>query len=234
MQSRIIYEDHDMIVCHKPAGIATQTASLGQKDIVSELKNYLSEQNSKTKGAPYLGLIHRLDQPVEGLLVFAKTTASAKELSEQITKHIIRKYYYAIVCGSMNPNEGTLVDWMIKDNKTNKSKIVAANVPGAKEAKLTYKVIAKKEELSLLDIELFSGRHHQIRLQMSHSGHPILGDNKYATVESECMNVDKKVNSAALCAYKLEFNHPRTKEKLKFTIEPDHTCFLEWKETCQG
>jgi 23S rRNA pseudouridine1911/1915/1917 synthase len=229
MLTRIVFEDKSIIVCYKPAGIATQTAMIGQKDMVSELKNYLSETNIKTKGEPYLGLIHRLDQPVEGLLVFAKEPEAAKELSEQMARHTAMKYYYALIYGKDIPNEATYVDEMVKDHKTNKSKIIESKTKDSKEAKLSYQIVERVADMAIADVKLYTGRHHQIRLQMAHAGFPILGDNKYGTPESIRISRERDVHTVALCAYKLEFRHPLSKEKLVFTIRPENKCFEIWK-----
>ena len=126
MKERILYEDKEILVCHKPAGIATQTRQTRQKDIVSELKNYLGNN-------PYLGIVHRLDQPVEGLLVFAKTPFAAKELSRQLTENTLNKQYYAVVLGKGFEKNTELTDYLIKDTKLNKSRIADAGEPGAKK-----------------------------------------------------------------------------------------------------
>ena len=144
----IIYEDKDIIICHKPAGIPTQSSRIGTKDMVSILKNHLIKnhliKNTAKKTAsrePYLAVIHRLDQPVEGLLVFAKTPAAAKELSRQLTASGFGKYYRAQALGIFEHNEGTLEDYLVKDGRTNTSRVCEENVPDAKYARLHYKVI---------------------------------------------------------------------------------------------
>lgn len=117
MKERILYEDKEILVCHKPAGVATQTGQIRQKDLVSEIKNYLGKN-------PYLGVVHRLDQPVEGLLVFAKTPFAAKELSRQLADNTLNKQYYAVVCGKGFEEDTELADYLVKDGKTNQSRKV--------------------------------------------------------------------------------------------------------------
>ncbi len=220
MKERILYEDKEILICHKPAGIATQTGRVGQKDMVSELKNYLG-------GNSYLGLVHRLDQPVEGLLVFAKTPFAAKELSRQLTADLLNKQYLAVVLGEGFPNTETLRDYLIKDNKTNTSRVAKAEEAGAKKAKLQVKTAAycKEEDIALLEIRLVTGRHHQIRVQLTNAGFPLLGDSKYGTEESKRRSKETGVDNVALCACRLEFLHPKTKKKLEFEIKPEGKIF---------
>ena len=139
----IIYEDKDIIVCHKPAGVPTQSSRIGTKDMVSILKNHLIKNTAKKTSSrePYLAVIHRLDQPVEGLLVFAKTPAAAKELSRQLTTSGFGKYYRAQALGIFEHSEGTLEDYLVKDGRANTSRVCEENVPDAKYARLHYKVI---------------------------------------------------------------------------------------------
>lgn len=232
----IIYEDEAVLVVYKPAGIATQTARLGQQDMVSELKNYLAKKPEyKGKGEPYLGVVHRLDQPVSGILVFAKTKQAAAELGRQISDGQMQKYYYAVICGRPAGEQGRLEDYLSKDAKTNLSSVVEESFPDAKKAVLEYKLIktlmvleenTEPEEISLIEIKLITGRHHQIRAQMSHSGMPLLGDNKYGSIYSKRLSQQTKCRNVALCAYKLEFYHPMTRKKSSFEKRPDGEIFL--------
>ena len=220
MKAEIVYEDKDILVCHKPAGLATQTGKVGQKDLVSELKNYLG-------GNSYLGLIHRLDQPVEGLLVFAKTAYAAKELNRQLADHILNKQYFAVVCGKGFLNETTLEDYLIKDNKTNMSRIAGEKESSAKRAELLAKTadFDVAHNIALIEITLLTGRHHQIRVQMANAGFPLLGDAKYGTEESVAKSRELEVRNVALCATKLAFIHPKTKKKMEFQINPKGKIF---------
>lgn len=220
MKAKIIYEDNEILVCHKPAGLAAQTGRVGQKDLVSELKNYLG-------GNSYLGVIHRLDQPVEGLLVFAKTVYAAKELSRQLTGHMLNKQYVAVVSGKGFSAVTKLEDYLVKDTKTNTSRIAGEKENGAKRAELLVKTAAfdKMQNIALLEITLLTGRHHQIRVQMANAGFPLLGDAKYGTTESGAKSMELGVRNVALCAVGLTFVHPKTKNKMEFKIEPEGNIF---------
>lgn len=230
MQKNIVFEDKQVIVVYKPAGIATQTARVGQQDMVSELKNYLAgKPEHKGKGEPYLGVVHRLDQPVSGLLVFAKTRRAAAELGRQITNGQIRKVYYAVILGSPEEEQGRLEDYLYKEAKTNQTLVVKEGFPGAKKAVLNYRLIKKLmmlgedmegEEVSLLEIELITGRHHQIRAQMAHAGMPILGDSRYGSEKSRDLSRQAGLRSVALSACRLTFLHPETGESLTFERIP--------------
>lgn len=245
MQKNIIYEDDHIIAAYKPAGIATQTARLGQQDMVSELKNYLAQKpENKGKGEPYLGLIHRLDQPVAGILVFAKNKKAAAELSRQVTNGKMQKYYYAVVLGSPREKEGRLENYLYKDGKTNRSLIVKEDFPGARKAVLEYHVLTtlavfeengveKKRsvytgsgEVSLIEIRLITGRHHQIRAQFSYAGYPLLGDGKYGNEKSKLLSQQAGCKNTALCAYKLAFIHPLSQKKMVFERQPEDKIFL--------
>lgn len=233
MKKYIVYEDRDILVAYKPAGIATQTARLGQQDMVSELKNYLSGQPQyRGKGEPYLGLVHRLDQPVAGILVFGKTKEAAASLSRQIAEGKLHKYYYAVIYGRPEKEKGTLCDYLYKDGKTNMSRIVAEDFPQAKEARLSYRCVntlmalEMQEEISLMEIELFTGRHHQIRVQMAHAGMPLLGDSKYGSEEDKEFSRQIGVKNVALCAFRLQFIHPATGKNVKFERMPEEEIFL--------
>lgn len=230
-KNRILYEDNDIIVCHKPAGIATQTARVGQADMVSEIANYLA---ITAKGRPYVGVVHRLDQPVEGVLVFAKNRQAATQLGQQIQDHRMEKYYYAVVCGQDFKPCGELTDYLLKDGKTNTSRVVPPEVKDAKKAVLDYKIMAEQicEEtdetalrVALVEIRLHTGRHHQIRVQMSHAGMNLLGDYKYADAETVKMSEHMHIKEIALCAYRLLFLHPKTGKKLQFEIKPEGKAF---------
>ena len=212
MNLQILHEDESLIVCYKPAGVATQTAKLGQQDMVSLLKNYLH--------GGYVAVVHRLDQPVEGVLVFAKTPYAAKELSKGMQDKQFGKFYKAVLWGMPKKNQATLEDYLVKDGRTNTSRVVNVQEKEAKKAVLSYEVIKTGEddgkEISLVKVRLETGRHHQIRVQMANMGCPIWGDSKYNTFPIQ----DRRFRQIALCAYRLEFTHPKTKEKMEFEIEP--------------
>lgn len=244
MRSRVLYEDREVIVIYKPAGIATQTARVGQQDVVSELKNYLSASPLVGKKiTPYLGVVHRLDQPVEGLLVFAKTKLAAAHLQEQLKEHELSKDYYAAVCGQPSPEEGTLVDYLAKDSGSSQAVVVPATHPEGRRAMLEYQVAETRQvqigaftdaqmdedmtefPVSLVDIRLRTGRFHQIRAQMAHRDWPLLGDRKYGSATSEMLSRALQVPSVALCAYHLEFIHPVSGKRLEYTVSPENKVF---------
>lgn len=212
-----------MMVIHKPAGLATQTDKLGQADVVSELKNHLHQTSQNT----YLGVIHRLDQPVEGLLAFAKTPAAAKELTKQLQTGVLQKYYRALIPAlgegaSPVSAQGRLTDYLIKDSRTNTSRVVPKETQGAKKAELSWKLVKTIEleevHFSLVEIELYTGRHHQIRVQMSHAGMPLLGDSKYGTGESEEISAKLGLKQTALLACRLDLIQPDSRERLCFAL----------------
>ena len=200
----ILYEDNHLLVVEKPINVLVQSDISGDEDLLSILKKYIKEKYNKP-GNVYLGLVHRLDRPVGGVMVFAKTSKAAKRISSQIVSHELKKSYYAVVCGELKV-DGTLKDKIMKDNKLNKSFIS----PLGKEAELSYKVMGFNSGFSLVDINLKTGRSHQIRVQFSHYGYPLYGDQKY--------NENTPIDNIALYAYGLEFVHPVTKEKMIFKL----------------
>lgn len=229
MKTEIIYEDRDLLVIRKPAGLATQTARIGQPDVVSELKNYLAASGAPKP--PYLGIIHRLDQPVEGLLVFAKNKKAAGEITRQLggqeAERLINKHYYAVVCGKPSLKEGTLVDNMYKDTQTGKAMILEGGAGGTtpKRAVLHYNILQtvktpSDEEITLADIQIDTGRFHQIRAQMAHAGMALLGDEKYGGETVTLLSRKMGIRSVALCAVSLSFVHPVTGEQLHFQTKP--------------
>lgn len=223
MKTKIIYEDAHILVCHKPAGLATQTARIGQADVESELKNYIK--------SPYLGIVHRLDQPVEGLLVFARTKEAAAKLTAQLSQGTLNKQYYGITCGKLSSDKDELVDYLLKDKASNTAKVMTGVSPIPKEAKkavLQYKKIGEvstPEQLSLLDIHIDTGRFHQIRAQLAHAGLALLGDSKYGDEASVKISRQLGITNVALCAYQLELQHPITNKKLSFQIKPEGKSF---------
>lgn len=240
MQTQIVYEDEAVLVIRKPAGLATESAGIGQKDVVSELKNYVAKKNPGKM--PYLGIVHRLDQPVEGLLVFAKTKKAAENLTAQLGKGTLKKEYLAVVCGKVPENTGRLVDYLAKekgmavvknaaDAKTEKdvdAQAEKAADPQAKKAVLTYTKKAETEKFTLLAVQIETGRFHQIRAQLSHAGFPILGDEKYGSEESKELSREKKIRFTALCAASLSFRHPVTGKTMAFTQAPQNPAFADF------
>lgn len=208
----ILYEDKDIIVCRKPPGFPVQSKRIGSMDMESALKTYLAQKGN----LPYLAVIHRLDQPVQGILVFAKNQESAGNLSRQVQQGKFEKRYLAYVEGYPKTEEGCLIDELEKDGRTNCSKVVSKKTPRSKTAKLYYKKIEETQEGCLLEIKLETGRHHQIRVQLAHAGMPIFGDAKYNPHEKE----EGEHQDISLCAYKLSFFHPRTNKKMEFQMKP--------------
>lgn len=214
---KILYEDGQILVCVKPAGIPVQSASVGTKDMVSILRNYRMEKEREL----YVGLVHRLDQPVQGVMVFAKTKAAAADLSRQVSDGRMKKQYLAVVCGKPAEKEGVLVDYLLKDGRTNTSSIVKKETKGAKRAELSYRIVREMQGFALAQINLVTGRHHQIRVQMAGAGMPLAGDRKYN--RGEGADASKYV---ALAAHRLEFFHPVTGKKLCFEEEPEGELFV--------
>lgn len=202
----IIYEDNHLLVVEKPINIPTQEDNTKDKALLTILKEYIKEKYNKP-GNVYLGLVHRLDRPVGGIMVFARTSKAAARLSEQVRNKTFKKTYNAVVIGNIN-KEGKLKDYLLKDEKKN---IVKVDKNG-KEAILNFKKLDFKHNMSLVEINLETGRSHQIRVQMSHYGYPLFGDQKY--------NKTSKVGEQiALFAKKIEFIHPTTNELLTFELD---------------
>lgn len=211
---KVIYEDNHIIVVEKPVNVPSQSDKTGDMDVLSMIKEYLKEKYHKS-GNVYLGLIHRLDRPVGGVMVYAKTSKAAARLSEQVREKMMEKKYLSIVDGKMEKESNILEDYLWKNESTNLSKVVKEGTKNAKYAKLEYKVIKYEKEidLSVLEIKLYTGRHHQIRVQFSSRNHSIYGDQKYGT--------RGKGKQIALWAYELSFEHPITKKRLTFKSVPE-------------
>ena len=205
---KILYEDNHIIVVIKPYNVPVQADSSNDLDMLTIIKNYIKKKYNKP-GNVYLGLVHRLDRPVGGVMVFAKTSKAAARLSEEVRTNKIHKTYLTVVHGVLDKKCDKLINKMSKDEKTHNSYIDEKN---GKEAILEYKVIKEEDNLSLLKINLITGKHHQIRLQLSNINHPIYGDQRYGFQ-------DKK--QIMLYAYKLEFTHPVTKELMTFKNLPN-------------
>ncbi len=202
----IIYEDNHLLVVEKPVNILVQKDDSNDLDFLTMLKDFIKKRDNKPFNV-YLGLVHRLDRPVGGIMVFAKTSKCASRLSEQVRNRTFKKTYYAVVEGKLD-SSGTFKDRLLKDEKNN---IVKVDDKG-KEAILNYEVIDYKDNLSLVSINLETGRSHQIRVQFSSRNHPLYGDQKY--------NKSSKVGEQiALFSKKITFNHPITKETLTFSLE---------------
>ena len=217
---KVLYEDNHIIVVEKPVNIPSQEDKTGDLDMLTMIKEYLKKKYNKP-GEAYLGLVHRLDRPTGGVMVFAKTSKAASRLSEQIRNNEIHKKYLAIVDGKMEKEKGHFEDYLYKNEKTNTSRIAKPNEKNAKLASLDYEVIKYNKEInmSVVKVDLQTGRHHQIRVQFASRGHSLSGDQKYGT--------RGRGKQLALWAYSLSFTHPTTKEPLTFELEPEHVRKLE-------
>ncbi|MCI8584493.1 MAG: RluA family pseudouridine synthase [Lachnospiraceae bacterium] len=208
---KILYEDEALFVLWKAAGVPVQSARISLPDVMSLLRNTLLERGVRD---PYLGLVNRLDQPVEGLFLAAKEEAAAADLCRQVKEHIhMEKWYQAVLCGKLSKKKGVLVDYLRKDSRTNTSGVVMAGAKDAKKCELSYEVLKEWGDRSLVKIRLLTGRHHQIRVQFAHAGAPVAGDQKYGKAEGGR-------GQLLLCASELRFRHPRTGESMHFQAEP--------------
>ncbi len=211
---KILFEDNHIIVVEKKPNIPSQEDKTEDIDMLSLVKQYIKEKYQKP-GNVYLGLVHRLDRPVGGVMIFAKTSKAASRLSNQVREKVFKKKYLAVVDGKVEPQKGVLENYLYKDERHNTSKVVNKDKKNAKLAKLDYEVLKYNEvkNLSLLKINLHTGRHHQIRVQLANFGHSIFGDQKYGTRGN-----GKQI---ALWAYELTIEHPITKEKMTFKDLPE-------------
>ena len=200
----IIYEDNHLLVVEKPINVPVQADKSGDEDLLTMLKKYLKEKYNKP-GDVYLGLVHRLDRPVGGVMVFAKTSKAASRLSKQVQKHEFKKIYMAVIEGKVSES-GTFKDKLKKDEKTNITRVSE----DGKEAELSYNLIGFVNNISLVRISLKTGRSHQIRVQFASRKIPLYGDQKY--------NPNAVKDQIALFASKLEFKHPITKEVMSFEL----------------
>lgn len=211
---KVIYEDNHIIVVEKPANIPSQGDKTGDLDMLTIIKAYLKEKYNKP-GNVYLGLVHRLDRPVGGVMVFAKTSKAAARLSEQVREKVFKKKYLVIVNGKFEEKKGTLKDYLLKNERLNKSRVVEEGTKNSKYAELDYEVLKydKEQNLSLLKIDLHTGRHHQIRVQLSSRDHSIYGDAKY--------NGRGSARQLYLWAYELTIQNVISKEEMTFTSIPE-------------
>lgn len=214
MGLKVLYEDNHIIVVEKPVNIPSQGDKTGDIDMLTIIKEYIKEKYNKP-GDVYLGLVHRLDRPTGGVMVFAKTSKAASRLSEQVRDKKMHKKYLCIVDGKMENQTGSMRDFLLKNEKTNTSKVVKEGTKNAKEAILDYEVIKYNEEInmSVVKVNLHTGRHHQIRVQFASRGHSLSGDQKYGT--------RGRGKQLALWAYSLSFFHPTTKKELIFEDYPE-------------
>ena len=208
----VLYEDNQVLVVNKMQNVPTQADESGDADLLTMCKQYIKEKYNKP-GNVFLGLVHRLDRPTGGIIVFARTSKAASRLSEQIRENGFDKRYVAVVEGKVKNRIGHLVNYLKKDEKNNKVYVCPELEQDAKRAELDYKVIDEYENLSLVDVSLLTGRSHQIRVQFSTMGNPIVSDIKYGAKQKITKNL-------SLWAYKLSFKHPTKDQTLTFTSFP--------------
>ncbi len=204
----VLYEDNHLLVVSKPAGLPTMGTPGGQPTLLTVAKEYVKRRYQKP-GNVYLGVVSRLDAPVTGVVLLARTSKAAARLTEQFRSRKVEKKYWAIVEGLVEPAAGTLVDWLGHDDRHRRMHIVGPTLPGAQEARLAYRRLSTIDDSSWLEVELETGRKHQIRMQLSHHGHPIVGDRKYGSRRSFSAGI-------ALHARRLAISHPITGERLEF------------------
>lgn len=208
----VIYEDNHIIVVEKPVNIPSQADNTGDIDMITMVKDYIKEKYNKP-GNVYVGLVHRLDRPVGGIMIFAKTSKAASRLSESIRINEFQKTYLAVVNNSNLKNEEIYEDYLYKNEALNKSMVVSKDKKGGKLSRLGYELIDIHDNLALVKIKLETGRHHQIRVQFSSRGNSLYGDQKYGNGPAN--------TQIALWAYKLEFKHPTKDEIMTFICLPN-------------
>lgn len=204
---KVLYEDNHIIVAIKPAGVLSQSDGSPAPDMLTIIKAYIKEEYSKP-GEVYLGLVHRLDRPVSGVMVFARTSKAASRLSEQIRTRKVEKIYRCVVNGVLE-GEGRLENFISKDEDKNIVTVSDKEKPGFKASYLDYRALASKDGITMVEVKLGTGRSHQIRAQMAHAGYPLIGDQKYGDKDKRCKDI-------ALEAYKLSFEHPVKREFISF------------------
>lgn len=210
---RILYEDNHLLAVEKPVNVPTQEDASGDPDMLTLLKEDLKERYQKP-GNVYLGLVHRLDRPVGGAMIFAKTSKAASRLSEAVRSRQFEKVYLAVVHGIPDAKQGRLTDYLLKDERTNTVSVVPKGTPGSKEAILDYRVLGTAQGLSLVRVELHTGRSHQIRVQFSHLGCPLYGDQKYGA------DKNKPGQQISLWSSYIGVPHPTSKEPIELNSTP--------------
>lgn len=208
-----LYEDNHIIIVRKEAGEIVQGDKTGDTPLSETIKDYLKKKYNKP-GNVFCGVVHRIDRPVTGVVIFAKTSKALARLNEMLKKGEIHKTYWAMIEGKRKEKEGVIESWLLSDGRLNKTRVVEPYTPGAKLSKLTYKVIAEGERYSVLEVKLLTGRKHQIRVQLSSTGTPIKGDLKYGAKRSN------PGGGISLLARRIEFIHPVSKEKICIETEP--------------
>jgi 23S rRNA pseudouridine1911/1915/1917 synthase len=204
---QVLFEDNHLIIVNKRAGDITQGDKTGDKPLSDVVKEYVKEKYNKA-GNVFLGVVHRLDRPTSGVIVFARTSKALERLNKMLRDKIISKTYWAVIKNHPEKEKNTLINYLKKNPKNNKSSVYTKEITGSKKAILHYNVIKKLDNYSLVEIDLETGRHHQIRAQLSFIGFPIKGDLKYG------FNRSNKDGSIHLHARKIEFVHPVTKEQI--------------------
>ena len=212
----VLYEDNHLLVVEKPVNVLSQADSTRDPDMLTLLKQDIKVRFNKP-GEVYLGLVHRLDRPVGGVMVFARTSKAASRISEQIRIGQFKKTYLAVLHGSPEEKQGNLRHYLKKNEASNMVRVVPEGAEGGKLASLDYKILAASGELSLAGIDLHTGRSHQIRVQFSHMGHPLYGDIRYAP------GLNKIGQQLALWSYRLSFTHPTRGIPLTFTSLPSRS-----------
>lgn len=207
----VLYEDNQIIVVRKPQNVPSQADETGDVDLLSMVKAYVKEKYNKA-GEAYIGLVHRLDRPTGGVMVFARTSKAAARLGEQIANGDLEKTYFTVLDGQLKDSHGVLVNYLKKDERQNKVSIVPQSVEGAKRAELEYYVLERRDNKSLVQVKLKTGRGHQIRVQFANLKCPVYGDQKYGT--------DMPKVNLNLYAVELKLIHPTTKQKMTFRCFP--------------
>lgn len=217
----ILFEDNHLLCVNKPVSALVQADKTGDESLPELLKKYIARKYNKP-GEVYLGIVHRLDRPVSGVLLFARTSKAAARLSEQFQLHSTRKIYWAVVEGAPAADHGTLVNLLWKNESQNKSYVTDRDKPGAKEARLNFRVLKRGNRYTLVEVDLLTGRHHQIRAQLAHLGTPIRGDLKYGAARS------LPGGGIALHARSLTFQHPTSKQTHTLVANPPANPAWNW------
>ena len=243
---KILFEDREILVAVKPEGVDSEAAGGFGRDMVNMIRNHLAQNGSAQSGGsarndsgrnsrqgsvqpPYVGVIRRLDKPVSGIMVFAKTKEAAAALSKELREGKMTKTYRAVLCGQPAEKSGVLCDWMVQEKKGNLSRVGKKTDPGAKEAKLSYTVLRKQflegQQISEVEIRLQTGRHHQIRVQFASRGMPLMGDRKYnpayqTSPPAGLCGTSEMGKHLCLTAVSLSFTHPKTRRPMHFSIDP--------------
>jgi 23S rRNA pseudouridine1911/1915/1917 synthase len=204
----VVYEDNHLLVVNKPAGLPTMGTPGPAPTLLTVAKDYIKQKYQKP-GNVYLGVMSRLDAPVTGIVLLARTSKAAARMTEQFRSHTVQKIYWALVEGMVQPDHGACANWVAHDERHRRVHVVDRSQPGAKQARLAYRVLAQDDRMSFVEIELETGRKHQIRLQMAHHGHPVVGDRKYGSPR-------KFPTGIALHARRLVVAHPVRGEALVF------------------